>query len=153
MEVSVGARAPDFELLDQDKQPVRLSSFRQHKNVVIVFYPNAFTRICGGELCSLRDELAEFQNDGTQLLTISVDSPQVHKRWADEQGFSFSLLSDFWPHGEVARLYGVLDEQAGTAMRGTFIVDLTGTVRWKVVNGNRDPRNPSDYQRVLQGLG
>lgn len=153
MPVNVGDIAPDFELIDTHKQPVRLSSFRGDKNVVVLFVPGAFTRTCTGELCSLRDDLSEYQNESTQLLVISVDQSSSQRKWAEEQGFTFPLLSDFWPHGAVAETYGVLDAAVGTALRGTFIVDRDGVVRWKVVNGSRDAREPAEYVEVLRSLG
>lgn len=153
MTVNVGDLAPDFELLDTAKEPVRLSGYRGVKDVVVLFLPGAFTRTCTGELCALRDDLSEYQNEGTELLVISVDQSASQKRWADEQGFTFPILSDFWPHGAVADAYGVLDHEKGTALRGTFIVDREGVVRWKVVNGARDPREPAEYQAVLRSLG
>jgi peroxiredoxin len=153
MTVNVGDLAPDFELVDTAKEPVRLSTYRGTKDVVVLFLPGAFTRTCTGELCALRDDLSEYQNEGTELLVISVDQPASQKRWAEEQGFTFPILSDFWPHGAVAESYGVLDGEKGTALRGTFIVDRQGVVRWKVVNGSRDPREPAEYKEVLRTLG
>ena len=150
--VDVGDEAPDFELPDQDRRPVRLSSFRGRRNVVLVFYPLAFTGTCQGELCAIRDALPDFSGDDVQTLAVSVDSPAVHKKWADEQGYTFPLLADFWPHGEVARTYGVLDEASGLALRGTFIVDKQGKVAYKVVNGIPDPRDLDEYRAVLAGL-
>jgi mycoredoxin-dependent peroxiredoxin len=152
MSVNVGDVAPDFELRDQAREPMTLSSIRSAKNTVIVFYPGAFTRTCSVELCALRDDLSEFQNDSNQLLAISVDSTPVHRAWASQEGFTYPLLSDFWPHGDVARRYGVFDEETGQAQRATFIVDREGIVRWKVVSGRSDPRNPGDYQRILASL-
>lgn len=152
MAVNVGDPAPDFELVDQARQPVTLATFRPDKNVVVVFYPGAFTRTCSAELCALRDDLTEFENETSQLLTISVDSAPVHRAWASAERFTYALLSDFWPHGEVARRYGVFDEVSGQAERATFIVDREGIVRWKVVSGRSDPRNPADYQRILMSL-
>ena len=150
--VDVGDEAPDFELADQDRNPVRLSSFRGRKNVVLVFYPLAFTGVCQGELCAIRDEIADFDNDDVQTLAVSVDSSPVHARWAQEQGYTFPLLADFWPHGEVARQYGVLEESIGLATRGTFIIDKAGTVAYKVVNAIPDARDQDEYKRVLASL-
>ena len=150
--VDVGDQAPDFELPDQDRQPVRLSTFRGSKNVIIVFYPLSFTGTCQGELCALRDSIADFSGPGVQTLAISVDSSAVHKRWADEQGYPFPLLADFWPHGSVAAQYGVLQEDIGLALRGTFIVDKLGVVRHKVVNAIPDARDEDTYRQVLAGL-
>ena len=150
--VDVGDVAPDFELHDQDRNPVRLSDFRGQKNVVLVFYPLAFTGVCQGELCAIRDEIADFSNDDVQTLAISVDSGPVHAKWAAEQGYTFPLLADFWPHGEVARQYGVFNEDIGLALRGTFIVDKDGVVRYKVVNQIPDARDQDEYKKVLASL-
>ncbi len=150
--VDVGDLAPDFELMDQDRNAVRLSSFRGAKNVVVVFYPLAFTGVCQGELCAIRDEIADFSGDDVQTLAISVDSGPVHAKWAAEQGYSFPLLADFWPHGAVARDYGVFNEDIGLAVRGTFIVDKQGRVAYKVVNAIPDARDHQEYKAVLAGL-
>ena len=150
--VDVGDEAPDFELPDQDRAPVRLSSFRGRKNVVLVFYPLAFTSVCQGELCEIRDSIADFSGDDVVTLAVSVDSPAVHKKWADEQGYTFPLLADFWPHGDVARTYGVLDEASGLALRGTFIVDKAGRVVHKVVNALPDARDVESWKAVLARL-
>jgi len=152
MAIEVGDEAPDFELLDHQRNPVRLSSFRGAKNVAVVFYPLAFTGVCQGELCALRDSIADFSSEDVQTLAISVDSGAVHARWAAEQGYTFPLLADFWPHGAVARSYGVLDEELGLALRGTFIVDKQGTVAYKVVNAIPDARDLDDYRAVLATL-
>ena len=150
--VDVGDEAPDFELPDQDRSPVRLSSYRGSKNVVLVFYPLSFTGTCQGEMCAIRDSIAEFSGDDVQTLAVSVDSTAVHKRWADEQGYTFPLLADFWPHGEVARTYGVLQEEFGLALRGTFIIDKQGVVAYKVVNEIPDARDLDAYREVLARL-
>lgn len=152
MSVDVGDEAPDFELQDQERSPVRLSSFRGRKNVVVVFYPMSFTPTCQGELCAIRDSLPDFDGENVQTLAINCDTSAVHKRFAEEQGYAFPLLADFWPHGEVARSYGVLDEDSGLALRGTFIVDKQGKVVYKVVNAGRNPRDLDEYRSVLAGL-
>jgi peroxiredoxin len=150
--VDVGDEAPDFELKDQDKNPVRLSSFRGQKSVVVVFYPLSFTGVCQGELCAIRDEIADFSNDEVQTLAISVDSTAVHAQWAKEQSYTFPLLADFWPHGGAAKAYGVFDEASGLAVRGTFIVDKQGKVVYKVVNAIPDARDQDEYKKVLASL-
>jgi peroxiredoxin len=150
--VDVGDEAPDFELPDGDRAPVRLSSYRGSKNVVVVFYPLSFTGTCQGELCSIRDSIADFDSDDVQTLAVSVDSTAVHKRWADEQGYTFPLLADFWPHGDVARAYGVFDDALGLALRGTFIVDKQGKVAYRVVNAIPDARDQDEYLKVLASL-
>ncbi|MFG2077642.1 peroxiredoxin [Nonomuraea maritima] len=143
----VGALAPDFELQDQHGAPVRLSRFRGRK-VVLVFYPLAFSGICHGELSVLRDHPI----DDAQVLTVSVDSVFAHRAWADREGFTFSLLSDFWPHGQVARAYGVFDEAKGVAQRGTFVIDREGVIRWSVVNPSSQARDVADYVKALADI-
>jgi mycoredoxin-dependent peroxiredoxin len=143
----VGALAPDFELQDQHGTPVSLSQFRGTK-VVLVFYPLAFSGICHGELSALRDQPL----DGAQLLTVSVDSLFTHRAWADREGYTFPLLSDFWPHGQVARAYGVFDEAKGLALRGTFIIDGEGVIRWSVVNPISSARDVAAYIKALADI-
>jgi peroxiredoxin len=152
MGVEVGQEAPDFELQDQHGEPVRLSSLRGTRNVVLVFYPLAFSGVCTGELCALRDNFPEINRDDVELLTVSADSTFVLRTWADRDGFRFRLLSDFWPHGAVASLYGVFDEEKGVATRGTFIIDKAGVVRWKVSNPIPQARDVAEYQKALADL-
>lgn len=152
MSVEVGEEAPDFTLRDQHGHDVTLSTFRGERIVVALFYPLTFTGVCQGELCAIRDDLPTFQNDDVALLAISVDSPFAHKVWADQQGYDFPLLADFWPHGEVARRYGVFDETLGVARRGTFVIDRDGVVRWRVVNAVPDARDHAAYAEVLRDL-
>ena len=152
MAVEVGQEAPDFELKDQHGQLVKLSSFRGTKNVVLVFYPLAFSGVCSGELCAMRDEFPEINRNDVELLTVSVDSGFSHRVWSDRENFNFRLLSDFWPHGAVARLYGVFDEDKGVSTRGTFVIDKAGTIRWKVVNPIPQARDIADYSKALAAL-
>jgi mycoredoxin-dependent peroxiredoxin len=152
MSVEIGDLAPDFTLKDQNNQEISLAQFKGEKNVLLVFYPLAFSGICSGELCSLRDDLPRFSNDEVQLLTVSVDSVFSHKVWAQQEGFDFPLLSDFWPHGGVAQSYGVFDENKGIALRGTFLIDTEGVVRYKVVNGIPDARNQTEYADAVAKL-
>ena len=152
MAVEIGDEAPDFELPDQHGTPVRLSSFRGVKNVVLVFYPLAFSPTCSGELCGMRDDFPEVTGDDAELLTVSVDSFFAHRAWADAENFQFSLLADFWPHGAVAAQYGVFDSDRGVAIRGTFVIDKEGIVRWKVVNPIPQARDIADYQKALAAL-
>jgi peroxiredoxin len=152
MSVENGQPAPDFTLRDQEGQDVTLSSFRDSKNVVLVFYPLTFTNVCKGELSGIRDDLTTYQNDDTQVLAVSVDSVFAHRVWAEEQGYGFPILADFWPHGEVATTYGVLDDAMGVAKRGTFVIDKQGVVRWSVVNAIPDARDQAEYAKVLSEL-
>jgi peroxiredoxin len=155
MAIEVGSKAPDFELKDNHGRTVRLSDFvggGDARNVVLVFYPFAFTGVCTGELCALRDELPRFVNDDVQLLAVSNDSIHTLRIFAEQEGFAYPLLSDFWPHGEVSRAYGVFDEAKGCAVRGTFIIDKEGVVRWSVVNALPEARDLNEYIKALDAL-
>ena len=152
MVVEVGLEAPDFELKDQHGEPLRLSTLRGSRNVMLVFYPLAFSGVCTSELCALRDDFPQVAGGDVELLAISVDSGFVLRTWAERDQFTFRLLSDFWPHGAVSRLYGVFDEERGVATRGTFVVDKAGIVRWKVVNPIPQAREIAGYQKALAAL-
>ncbi|MFJ9697985.1 peroxiredoxin [Kitasatospora sp. NPDC101183] len=152
MAIEVGTLAPDFELNDQHGASVRLADFRGRKAVVLVFYPFAFTGVCTGELGEVQRELDGLQNDGVQVLGLSCDSQFSQRVFSDREGLGFPLLADFWPHGAVARAYGVLDEERGCPLRGSFVIDRAGTVRWSVVNGLPDARDVRDYLKALAAL-
>jgi peroxiredoxin len=152
MPVEVGAQAPDFVLKDQNNQEVRLSDFRGVRNVLLVFYPLAFTNVCQGELCSVRDHLSDFVNESVQLLAISVDSAYTHKVWADREGYDFPLLADFWPHGAVASSYGVFNSERGVANRGTFLIDRDGIVRFAEMNLPGEARDQDAWRKALAAL-
>lgn len=152
MAVEVGSKAPDFTLKDYNKQDVTLSSFQGDKPVLLVFYPFAFSGVCQGELCQLRDEFAEYDGKGVQVLGVSVDTPFSLKAWADQQGYQFPLLSDFWPHGEVATKYGVFNDAAGLANRGTFLIDTDGVVRFAEVNQPGEARDQEAWKKAVAAL-
>ncbi|MEI6649332.1 MAG: peroxiredoxin [Actinomycetes bacterium] len=152
MAVEVGSIAPDFALKDQHGQVVTLSSFKGAKNVVLLFYPFAFSGTCTGELCSMRDDLSAFQNDDVQLLAVSADTVFSQKVFAEREGYEFPVLSDFWPHGATAKAYGIFDEDRGCAIRGTFVIDKEGIIRWEVVNGLGQARSLEDYKAALAAL-
>jgi peroxiredoxin len=152
MPIEVGAEAPDFVLKDQNNQEVRLSDFRGAKNVLLVFYPLAFTGTCQGELQRVRDDIVDFQNENAQVLTVSVDSSYSHKVWADREKFDFPLLADFWPHGEVAHAYGVFNAERGFANRGTFVIDRTGIVRFAEMLGPGEARDQDTWRQALDAL-
>ncbi len=147
----VGQAAPDFELVNQFGEPVRLSELRG-RNVVLVFFPFAFSGICTGELCEIRDNLALFADSDAVVLGISVDSKFAQRAYAEQEGYTFDLLADFWPHGAVAREYGVFDPKSGMAGRGTFIIDGDGLVRYVVVNPRGQARDFGEYRAALAGL-
>jgi len=152
-QIEPGQEAPDFTLKDQDGNEVTLSSFRGNQNVVVVFYPFTFTGVCEGELCSLRDNLSEFDAVKAQVLAISCDTRHAQKQWATQQGFTFPVLSDFWPHGAVARSYGVINEQLGCANRATFVIDTAGKVVEAFESPNLGtPRERAEYEAALAKL-
>ena len=152
MTVSVGDTAPEFSLPDQDKQVVTLTDLRGAP-VLLVFYPFAFSGICTGELCQLRDELATYTDAGVTVLAISTDPVFSLKAFREQQGFDFPLLSDFWPHGEVSQAYGVFNADAGYPNRGTFVIDRSGIIRFaemKQPGESRDQRLWLDALAALQ---
>lgn len=148
---AVGEPAPDFELVNQFGEPVRLSGLRG-QTVVVVFFPFAFSGICTGELCEIRDNLAIFEDAGATVLGISVDSKFAQRAYAEKEGYAFDLLADFWPHGAAATEYGVFDSESGMAKRGTFIIDANGIVRYVVVNPRGQARDFAEYRVALAGL-
>ena len=152
MTITLGTAAPDFELSDQNGNKVSLASFKGKKNIVLLFYPFSFTGTCTGELCAMRDDLAPFQNDDVQVLAVSCDSMFTQRIFAEKEGYEFPVLADFWPHGAVAQSYGIFDDVRGCSLRGTFVIDKEGIVRWQVVNGLGDARNLDDYKSALAAL-
>jgi mycoredoxin-dependent peroxiredoxin len=151
MSINVGDIAPDFSLPDQDKQVVSLAGLRGAP-VLVVFYPFAFSGICTGELCQLRDELASYTGAGVQVVAISTDPTFSLKAFREKEGFEFPLLSDFWPHGVTAQAYGVFNEKAGMAVRGTFLIDAEGTVTFAEVNQPGDARAQSGWKDAVGQL-
>ncbi|WP_204807018.1 peroxiredoxin [Mycobacterium riyadhense] len=150
--LDVGATAPDFTLRDQNHQPVTLSGYRGDKNVLLVFFPLAFTGICQGELDQLRDHLPEFENDDRAVLAISVGPSPTHKIWATQSGFLFPVLSDFWPHGAVSQSYGVFNDKAGYSNRGTFVVDRSGIIRFAEMKQPGEARDQRVWSDALAAL-
>jgi mycoredoxin-dependent peroxiredoxin len=150
--VGVGDVAPDFELPDTHGTPVRLSALRGTP-VMLVFFPFVFSGTCTSELRELRDNLREFADRGVRLLAISTDAMFAQRAWAESEGFGFDLLSDFWPHGDTARAYGVLDEADGHALRGSFLVDAVGVLRWRKVNPRGQARDLHGHIEALATVG
>ena len=142
-------QAPDFELVNQYGQTVRLSDFRGKKAVAIVFFPLAFSGTCTGELCALRDNLALFEDHRVELLGVSVDSKYTLRAWAEQEGYDFALLADFWPHGAVAKEYGVFLEQKGFANRATFVIDVNGVIRASFITAPGEARSIEAYREAL----
>ncbi len=152
MTVEAGQPAPEFTLTNQFGESISLADFRGKKNVVLMFYPFAFTSTCTGELCALRDSQADFEADEAVILSVSCDTPHTLKVYAKQENLVHSLLSDFWPHGEVARAYGVFLPEKGFATRGTFVIDKAGIVRWSVINPPGEARSADEYKAALAAL-
>jgi mycoredoxin-dependent peroxiredoxin len=148
----IGTQAPDFALRDQHGVEVRLSKLRGSRNAVLVFFPFAFTAVCTGELRALREQLPTLTGDDTEILGLSCDPMYALRVFAEQEQLAYPLLSDFWPHGAVARAYGVFDHDRGCALRGTFVVDRAGTVRWRVVNAIPDARDVEALVTALAEL-
>jgi peroxiredoxin len=152
MTLIIGDHAPDFELTNQFGETVKLSDFRGKKPVVLVFYPLSFSGICTGELCEIRDNFAKFDKENVELLAISVDSKFVQKQFAEHEGYKFSVLADFWPHGAVAQAYGVFLEEAGISNRATFVINTDGELVAKFVTAPGQARSLDEYDRALASL-
>ena len=144
-----GTAAPDFALPNQFGQTVALGDFRGVSSVTLVFFPLAFSRTCQGELCELRDHLDLFAEAGSELVAISVDSKHSLRAWAEEQGYDFPLLADFWPHGEVARAYGAFVEERGYANRATFVIGVDGVIRSSFATAPGEARTLEQYRTAL----
>lgn len=150
-----GDKAPDFTLRSSDKAQVSLQDFRgQH--VVLLFFPAAFTGVCTKELCAMRDGLAEYQRLDAQVLAVSVDSLFTLNKWKEEQGFNFTLLSDF--NKTVSKKYDVLYkefvfEMKGVSKRSAFVIDKEGIVRYaEVLDNAGEMPNFGDVKKTLQSL-
>ncbi|MEN9923794.1 MAG: hypothetical protein RIS09_1308 [Actinomycetota bacterium] len=152
MSIELGDIAPNFSLKNSDGQTVSLSDFKGQK-VLLVFYPFSFTGICTAELCAIRDNENDFLDDDTVVLSVACDSHYVLQNFKNQENFTHILLSDFWPHGEVSRAYGVFNEERGMAIRGTFVIDREGIVRWSVINQPGDARSTSAYREALRAIG
>lgn len=142
-------QAPDFELLNQFGEPIRLSDFHGVKPVVLVFFPLAFSRVCSGELCALSENLSLFDDAQVELLAVSVDSRHALRAFAEQRDYHFNLLSDFWPHGDVAKMYGVFLSEVGYANRATFVIDKAGIIRDSFITAPSEPRDLDAYREAL----
>lgn len=147
--LSLGGPAPDFTLRDQFGQDVTLSSYRGTKAVALIFFPYAFSGVCTGEMAGVRDRLADFMTFDTEVLAISCDPVYSLRAFADSDGLNFPLLSDFWPHGEVTRAYGVLNEETGAPLRSSYVIGKDGAVTWSVHNAMPDGRDLDEHLKQL----
>ena len=152
MALANDTKAPDFELPNQFGEHVRLSDFRGKKPVALVFFPLAFSSTCTSELCALRDNLNLFQADSVELMGISVDSKATLRAFAEAEGYDFTLLADFWPHGDVAKEYGVFIAEKGFANRATFLIDIDGVIRASIITAPGQARSLEEYTAALAEL-
>jgi peroxiredoxin len=152
MTVEIGQPAPEFTLKNQYGEDVSLADFRGDKNVVLVFYPFAFSRVCTSELGEIQENIADMSNDNTEVLAVSCDHMFAQRSFAERDGYTFGLLSDYWPHGAVSSAYGIFNEKVGCSGRATVIIDKAGVVRWQVENEIPDARDLDEYRAVLAEL-
>ncbi|WP_038462987.1 peroxiredoxin [Arthrobacter sp. PAMC 25486] len=149
--LQVGDIAPDFCLPNQFGEPISLAGLRGAP-VALVFYPFAFSGICTGELCELRDNLGDFEDAGVRLLAISVDTKYTLRAYAESEAYAFDLLADFWPHGGVAQEYGVFDPVRGMAGRGTFLINADGRIVDMFSTPTGQARPLERYRQALERL-
>ncbi|MDO4918476.1 redoxin domain-containing protein [Kocuria sp.] len=147
----IGSAAPEFTLPNRDGEPRSLSQYRGAP-VVLVFFPFAFSPVCTGELCHLQDHADTVEDAGATVLCVSTDSHYALDAFAREESYDFELLSDHWPHGGVARSYGVFDEELGCARRVTVVVDAAGTVRDVSSTDMAEPREWERLHGILTDL-
>lgn len=150
-QVRVGSGAPEFASRNQYGEPLGLAELAGAP-ALVVFYPYAFTGICTGELRAIQDLLPRFTEAGARVLAISCDSMFSLRVFAEQEGFGFDLVADHWPHGEIARAFGVFDERSGCALRGSFVLDADGVVRWSVVNAIGDARDMAAHVAAVAAL-
>jgi mycoredoxin-dependent peroxiredoxin len=151
MSVRTGEKAPEFDLEVRHGERVRLSDLLQHANVLLVFHPFAFTPVCEEEARDLQENLEAFRNAQTEIVLVSCDSSAARQAWREQLGAQYTFASDFWPHGEAAKAYGVFNETTGAPHRGTFLIDRGGTVIWSLVNV-RDERRTEMVPESLETL-
>ncbi len=152
MVLPIGVRAPDFALSSALGETVKLSEVLQDGPVALVFFPLAFSGVCQGELCELQDRLEMFEDARVRLMTISVDSKFALRAWGQLQGYGFTLLSDRWPLGLVARSYDAFEHERGYAARATVLIGTDGGVRASFQTAPGTPRSLEQYQAALARL-
>lgn len=150
--IEIGQSAPPFTLRDQNRNEVSLDELGGRPTLV-VFMPFAFTRVCGSEMCDIRDNLSKLSGADANVVVITCDTAPVNKAWAEAEGFDFPIVSDFWPHGAVTSAYGCFNEALGVAHRATFVIDAGGTVRDVIASdGLRHTRPFASYVESLAAL-
>lgn len=153
MSLDVGQPAPGFELKNGAAETVTLADFAG-KPLALMFYPFTFSPVCEGEMCQMRDDFSVFEDAGVAVVAVSCDGRHSQRVWSAQEGFTFPVLSDFWPHGAAARAYGVFNEEVGCAMRATFFIDANGTIVDVVeTDAIGTPREFDRYREALAKLG
>jgi mycoredoxin-dependent peroxiredoxin len=132
--IELGSRAPDFDLEVDGSTRVTLGDFRGRRNVLLVFHPFAFTPVCEEEARDLEENQGAFESAETDVVLVSCDSAPARAAWKRQLKLTYTLASDFWPHGAAAKAYGVFDEESGAPVRGTFLIDKEGVVVWSLVH-------------------
>lgn len=148
MTVTVGSPVPVFTSKNQNGQEVSSASLAGEP-ALLVFFPFAFSGVCTGELCAIRDNFADFAELGVRVIGVSCDPSFSLAAWAQAEGYEFDLLSDFWPHGDISRSFGVFHDGIGAAERGSFLIDAQGIVRWIVKNELGAARSLNDYKAAI----
>lgn len=152
MPAEIGSPAPDFSLYATDGSEVSLDSLKGRKSLV-VFIPFPFTGNCQDELCTIRDRLSELNDLDANVVAITTNPVFSNKAWSDQNGFTFPVLSDFWPHGAVTDAYGTFDPNVGAANRSTYVLDTDGIVRAVVATDTRrDIREFDEYVSALDAI-
>lgn len=148
MTISVGDKVPEFSTTNQHGEEVSPANLAGAP-ALLVFFPFAFSGICTGELCEIRDNFSDFNNLGVRVVGISCDPGFSLAAWAKTEGYEFDVASDFWPHGEIAKKFGVFNEGIGAAERGSFLLDAEGTVRWIVKTELGQSRSLDEYKSAI----
>jgi peroxiredoxin len=138
--IGTGDSAPDFDLEETQRKRVRLADFRDRRNVLLVFHPFAFTPVCAEEAMDLQENIDSFRNAETEIVFVSCDPSAARQAWKRELGAEYIFASDFWAHGATAKAYGVFNAENGAPIRGTFLIDKSGTVIWSLVKKQSTPR-------------
>ena len=153
MAAEVGSKAPDFTLVNQDREPVKLSDQIGKENIVLAFFPGAFSGVCTKEMCTLRDSMAQLNGLGAKVFGISTDTFFTLKAWGDQQKLGFPLLSDY--NKEAIKAFDVVNPDMvglkNIAKRSVIVLDKGGIVRYREVLD--DARNEPDYAKLKDALG
>lgn len=152
MPAEVGKPAPDFSLRDHQGNTVTLDDLKGQKSIV-AFIPFPHTGICDSEACALRDDYTALSADGSKVVIITVHASPLNKHWAEQNNIPFPVLSDFWPHGAVAQAFGCFNQQVGTAMRASYVLDKDGIVREIIQTGSLgEQRDHGAYATALSSI-